>query len=431
MGVGLDYCTIIDTTGIASGNVSYTNINYGGGTPNVVITFYNYDTTPNGGSPRNHLNIGVGAADDNGNEFAMTVNDEHGVTTTDTGGEHTTAATLMLDDPGAFTSRVTGAYNAMVTNGFQLSYAATPDEDYPFFALCLGGDALTNYQVGTFEAAQTVNTYVDVTTTGFTADLVLLFNVHTRTSDPDRVEGGLGMGACDKNLNQASFATTYNDGVTTSSTVQAWSETYALSFPDQGNIDSYIEVTALSSGSFRAYTRGVGRGAADDVVGYVALAFQNASTYVGKTTTPTSTGSRAETAIGFNSEFVLEILCMNSDVEHTSNYSAGAASIQIMDADGQEACCAWASEDGVTTTNSQSQFEHTAVHTDEDDGTSGYVATLTSIDATGLTRNWTTALAQALPLLQIAVEQDAGGTVPVDNRKVPRSISTPILRGVI
>jgi hypothetical protein len=130
--------------------------------------------------------------------------------------------------------------------------------------------------------------------------------------------------------------------------------------------------------------------------------------------TPTSTGSWAVDAPGFQPEFVMMLMsfAQATDTAYTTA-DAGAVGISTFD-ENEERSTAIEFEVGVASPNDKTLVNSEIIDMDQDDGTTGFDGTLTSIDNDGFTANLTntmTGAARYWPLLAIGQQPSASSSI--------------------
>ncbi len=155
---------------------------------------------------------------------------------------------------------------------------------------------------------------------------------------------------------------------------------------NSANDDRFHELGNITATTFDVTPKG-DAGAWE--TGYLALKLgPGGEAWAGVLDSPTSTGENAWTGVGFTptSGTIVPSMIASVDTSHTAGEASGWGIYDVTVL--QEAMCAWADEDGPTTSNTQSLVNN-KLDLDADDGTNAFVATLTSFYADVATLNFT------------------------------------------
>ena len=205
---------------------------------------------------------------------------------------------------------------------------------------------------------------------------------------------------------QATASQLQDDAQATSVSAGRMTASYISGIPGTGGGWIWAqELTNITSTTFDLTTREGAVGTAADVF-VAAVKFDAAQTYVGTLSTPTSTGDQAYSGFGFRPGWVglFSTMFAALDTSYTDG-SAGAIGVGAGDSGGSEASMAWASEDNAATSNTQSIADGKLLNTPQHDGSTGFVATLTSLDSDGFTADFSTTIGAGAKLaIVFAVE---------------------------
>lgn len=411
--MGITVATTRVAANTSTGTQDITTTDLGGLTPGAVILILSGATSD--GTAADDVQLTMGFATGASNEVSLHTNDEHGQSTTDsathrefTSGDSPTILTVCT--PGTTNIVAVAEFSTFITNGVRINWTDAAESAFLITAIFFAGTDLSAY-AGSFTTNATQDAATDVTDPGFEPDLVF-----TLAHDESNAENRNGARFC--------FGATHNDGAggidqlscgiwhrvsqATSTCSAYFTESYgALGWDGITNPAWAGELGSFDSSGFSCTTR---LGSGGQEVAYLALAFGGVvDSYVGLYTTPTSTGNDAETGPGFIPQAVIlaGTLAEASDTPYTGN-RGGSIGFGAIDGD-DEYFNSYSSEDGVSTTNTQSLSDNTAINLPDDDGTALLTAAFSSFDANGFTLNYSAVDAAAKYFILIAVEEESGG----------------------
>ena len=373
------------------------------------------------GTVASHALVCIGAASSTTDRWFVEINAEDAQTTTDTHRGVSTTAAISLSTPGTGdNASALGDINSFITDGVRVDWDTTPAAGYLITAIIYAGTDVSAF-ADAVDIGNTTDLATDITTVGFEPDLVhtaLMNNASLPSSDTTTALQSLGAVTNDGagGVVHRSWSMRYRSSRSTTESASRASALYgALIVNNAGNLDFGCEFGTFDSSGFTVTTRNAGGN--NSAICFLALAFNGAvdiklDTY----TTPTTTGSDADTSIGFEPQYVELGLSLSEAVEtsYTDNRSA-VFGLSAMTSSTQITNLVM-DEDGVTTSNSNSLSDNVAVNLLDDDGSTAVaVASLTSFDANGLTLNYTTAPGTAKVFWRLAIEvETAGGlSIPV------------------
>lgn len=392
----------------STGTQDITTTDLGGLTPVGVLFLMNYATSD--ATAADHGYFVAGAASGATERWACASSTEHGVGSVDTARRAATDVCLMIQGPGSSTLEGEADFDSFITNGVRINWTNAVDGAYFITAIFFAG---TNVEchAGTFSPGTSVNSDVDVTAPGFEPDAII-FATHGNPFDDTHANGfdiGFGFAVNDGSDTQRSICYTEAHGSADGDPNAFLSTNYGIAALTSGtSLDWACEIGSFDASGFTATLRLASAGSDD--VGYLAVYTDGSEVWAGTHDTPTSTGNQASTAPGIEPDLIVFGMTELEAVDTgASDATAGSIGVAALTASAQFAT-SFCSEDGVATTNTQSLSDDQAVNLPDDDGTSGIEGTLTSMDATGWTINFSAVTANAKKFIALAI--GSGSTLP-------------------
>lgn len=408
------------------------------GTGTQDITFSNFDedctlvtcaalfimsTGVTNGSRADDAMIGMGFTDGT-TSTSTAVRDDTGVATTNSfrGQRAPVDAVLSVTFVG---SEGLASFSAWLTNGIRINVTNAFPAQYLLTVVLFGGSNLSA-DVGSFLLPAAQNSAVDVTTVGFTADLVFLMGARlgsTGNSGAPTFLPSFGVAVNDGLSTQGSIGCFSNDADTTAGAGAITSSLYALQYIDNdGDLkDAAAEVSGWDSQGFTATTREDSVGA-DFGTFYLALGLGGIGSTMVDIATPTATG--ADTVlVGFQSLFGMVFGTLAQVYEAgESDSDGGLCMLSVATADTQYATFTNI-DDGVATTFSGSVSVDRFLRMDQDDGTCNagtcIAGDLVSFGATGWNLNYTHVFSGASRrLVGLAIESPSAPPAPSARRRM-------------
>jgi len=396
------------TTGIQS----ITTTDLGGLTPKAVLLIATRCVTD--GVAADGAGWYMGASDGT-NEWAQGYEDQHAVASVNTEWEQDTIANRILtiyDGSAADVVEGQANFSAWVTNGVEIDWVDAPAGAFLITAVFFAGSDLTVH-VGTQALGNTADALIDITSLGFEADVVICMLLEGTSIGQPEVSLGLIHNDRAGTVTQRCAAHYDRDGFGTAFCgVMVRDSECLFKHVATGNIDFYGAATSFDSSGF-SIQLGNARSPANAAVGWLALRFGSSPVVQSKVytlSTPTATGSANDTGAGFEPQFVMYLPTFAEVVDtNEADADAGTIGLAVLDAD-EQYCSSIQSDDGPTTTNTQSLSDNVAINLPADDGAAGMAATMTAFISTGVTLNWTDIEAAAKLYPALAIEASAGGT---------------------
>jgi len=372
------------TTPTSTGNWDITDARLTGITPKGALIIANYATTDATAIDDAVFSYGVS---DGSAGWVVSVNAEHGQTTTDTHREVSTSNSIMINDAGTATAQIEGGIASMIDGGIRINMTTVDASNQRFVTVIFFVGDTFSCKAGSKDLG-TGTSAITVSGVGFEPEVVLGASVLGQNIDTDASNLYLVIGAAHngESVTERSIALNDQAGQTTTYVRARIANTGHLSYPDLVNVAKYGN---FGADGFDITPTGSMSGA--DLCYFALSTGGNKSWKVGTYSTPTSTGAQASTGVGFTPGFVLmgntDITAINT---LKTDATAGFLGVSAWDATNQVSNSV-ATEVGVTTSNTQSLSDNQALNLTTHDGTAENVATLTSLDADGWTLNFTTA----------------------------------------
>lgn len=362
-----------------------------------------------------HAMVSIGATD--GTNQAMTCStSEDAVADTDNYRDQGAASLLKIISIAGATL-IEASFSAWLLDGITLNFTTANTTARRGFVVFFAGDDVSAY-CGT-KGLGTGTTALTVSGVGFQPDAVFAFSANN--DNASAIGAAFG----------ATFGIAVNDGSSTQKYI-SWAENDAIAAG--GNPGQIIRSNrGLGQQAFNAatetYNLTFGNWSADgfditpsasagsDDMNFLALKFNGASFKLWDFSTPTSTGNVSDTTPGFKPQMVLAV-SSNLESRDTSVYNgvlAGGMGIAASTASEQWAA-AWRINDADPTDTGQITHANALNAPNGTAITTGVVASLVSMDATGWTLNYTDIEANAKMAFAFAVGPgDAVSIAPVAN----------------
>jgi len=389
----------------SSGSQSITTSDLGGLTPSTALIFMAKATT--NGSLADEAEINVNVIDDDGDAWTLSSWSEHDVGRTDTYASSNAGRAAEFYEGGNLPY---ATFTGYITNGIQINWVNPPAAAYlgtvVFFAGTDVSSELLSQNVSDGGSPYTQET-------DFESSFILCFA-------PVSMEYGQNQSEDDWSLH---FGFCINDGSATQAFVR-WFENDNTSDGGMnirgqpstylgGHTTGYVYAHNFQSTSHQVST-------SDGSGDYGELPMKIGSSLSADITivdTPTSIGTQSITSLGYKPQLVLIVGTYADSNFGSSDILLGAGSVGAADANGNESCVNWQSEYGAATTNTSCGADSKIINMPQDDGTTGIVATLSSLDTSGFTLNYSSVdTGTSRKLLVFTIEEEgeppAGGTHP-------------------
>jgi hypothetical protein len=389
-------------SGTGTQNLSFANFDEDCTSVTCAVIFFMSSATADATATAGRI-INVGFADGT-SEISSYGEDDDGLGTTNSD-RRISSNEVIEDNPQALSIN----FSAWLSDGVQINIGATTGVQHLVNAVIFGGSTLSA-DVGSFTSNASIDGTTDVTSVGFTSDLVFLTGVRTGTIN----SGGsnhiftMGIALNDGSDTQGSIGCYSRDNQATSDVHAVTSSLYAAQHTDNSGLDQAIQIGTFDSSGFTSTTKIAGTAY---VYGYLALEIGALDSSLVDISTPTSTGNDSVT-IGHASRFglILGTLAQAFDTDEADS-DGGSCMFSIMTSDAQYVI-GNASEDNVGTSNTQSYNDDIAIYMSQDDGScsagSCFTGTLSSFDNTSWNFNYSATFTDAArKWLGFAIEGDA------------------------
>ena len=353
----------------------------GFGTP--VAAFFVFDNTPTDALAKTDIRGSIGATDGT-NQWVMAGSVRSAVTDTDTFRRAATDEVIMLLNTTTGAVIAEANFDSWVTDGVRINVTVTVASAPLLTVYLIGGFGVTAaVGSGALAGISAVKTF----TPNLETNALLVAHTGLAMDDTARAQRflALGFGSWDgATVLQASYAHTSVDAVAVTDVRARADAAKIVTFHDTrtatlGNITS-TEFDLTSSANDLTGTD----------IGYLAINLgASRKAWVGTLTTPTTTGEKAFSGMGFSPSTGLLIPnMMTTDATGETDAKAGAFAISGFTA-AAAFCQSWADEDAETVTDAQSLTDDKAVNLDADDGTDAFECDFTSFDVGGVTLDFT------------------------------------------
>lgn len=380
----------------ATGNQTI-SVDVGGLTPLAALFILSRGVTD--ATAADHAMFSYGATDGT-RQWATATADEHNVADADNDAFIDDDHLILTLAPGDVTIDGSAAFVSFGADQVVINWDDAPPAAYLLTVVAFAGTDLDVY-CDAVTAAAVQDAAFDVTGPGFEPDVVLtsISQNIASTDGSSTTQCTISLGVTHNNgagtITQRGAIIQSQTGAAAQQVNSQLRSDYAcprIAANDTGVIGSF-EVTSFDSSGF-SFTARIGpvtRG-----IGYLALKFNGAvSSWVGTWSTPTSTGSDAETGPNFEPQFVLGLMTGVETINtNFSDSHAGLYGVTVMTAAAQYSTTI-ALEDAAATMNTQSLADDQAINLPAHDGAGLLAATFTSFDATGWTLNYSAVSAAA------------------------------------
>lgn len=400
-----------------TGTQDITTSKMGGLTPVAALFTWNYATAD--GTAADHYHMGMGAATGATVRWAIMSIGQHNVASADTQSYATASYCVIFGDPTSLPTDETenGAadFDSFITNGVRIDWGSNPPSAaYLLTVTLIAGTDVANVKAGYWDdLGDTVDSTADVNTVGFNPELLWTGITNISALDTATANSGIGIGFAERAGKQISVCQTSLDAANDGDPKMYIREDAGIVWIDPtAALDWYGEFGSFDSSGFSVTTRNAG--ANNQILFYLAVDFGRSVVIdVNYLVTPTATGSWSTVRPLVKPQYMM---MLHSGMEALNTYdasdNAGTLGISMADATNQYSTSC-SDEDASADTDTQSLSDDTLINNPFDDGTTEYVATLTSFDARGATFNFSTApsTAKYIPYLVI-------GEIPVEGSGV-------------
>lgn len=393
----------------STGDQTITTGDFGGGTPKAAIFICVAATTDATAAADSALSFG--AATGASNEWVGAVFSEDGVTTTNTARHQDHASCVLISSGGG---GVDGEANfkEFAINGCVITWANAPSSAWLLTVIFLGGAHLQAFASNS-DLGNTTDLETNITAPGFEPDVVMGFTHAASNAVATNAAWSIGAVSNDGvgGEIQRTFGVFDRHSQSTTLVRGRLDTTRTISAV---NINTGAEVwggdaDTFDSSGFSIFTRTAG--AEDSDIAYLALEFGGLQHTIVTVSTATTAESTAVTGIGFKPQLVIQGMTQIETVDtgFTDDH-AGSWGISAFTPDA-EFSAGVQNEDAASTTNAQSISDDTAINHPLDDGSSGIVASFTSMDSDGWTLDYTAVAGTARQFWALVIEEAATATV--------------------
>jgi PKD repeat protein len=378
--IGVAQNTIAQSTG----NTSFTDTNFGGGTPEFALVVANAADSISGGiATEAHSILSIGFYDGTTSVgVGIRAKDGSGVANTDvrTRGSTTNALVVLKTGSTSVEGQLSG--NGFIANGVQLNAAVAPTATLNAIATLIGGsDFQAKCGTLSFASGDTTKT---ISSLSFTSNLIIIIGVSNASIDDSTYSGEcLSIGLATSTSTQKSLTHRAYSGLATSDVrCKIYSDRIACNAAD----DQWHAITAINSTGFTVTRTGV-TGAKDFI--WAAMRIDNASIFLGTDTMPLATGTKTH-SVGFEPAYMLMIQSLLQSLDSAAT-NADANSFGVgMTTPSVRQSMSYTDEDAQTTQDTESVYANVPVKLRTTVGNDGFVAAYSAVTTSGFTLNYTT-----------------------------------------
>ena len=400
----------------ATGNDDIDIPDMGGETPKAALHFM--ATAITAGTVRNENNLCIGAAVSASQRWQVSGNDEHAVATTDASSVYQTDEVLALLAEGATTIAAEADHVSFAADKETVNWADAPEAAHLLNSLMFAGSGV-EVAAGLIDTNATVGLTASISGLSFQPTLIFFATINKTGIGTFDDGARLGFGWAVDNggtIQQVSQAHTWRNAQAAGDPRAAVSGTRCLTTLESTVIDHQYELTSFNADGATLTTR-VGTSSIE--LAWFAVRLAGVSIWSGIVDGPTATGSWAITDPALKPQFVMLGLNFLTVLDSVNQGSVAGSCGYSMFTPARELCTSVQSEDAADPTNTQNVVDTKAINIPEDDGTSGYAATHTTMDNLGWTLSFSAELgatARKWPALAVG---ESGGIIPqvVQHRK--------------
>lgn len=402
MGITVAVTRVACDTGV--GDQDITTADLDGLTPGAVFFVVSRVTVD--GAARAHACIGIGAATGGAEQWAITIDDEDNVGTTDGHRRAMTDECVLILLDGSRNPDGEANFKEFITNGVRITWGNACASAWLLTAIFFAGTDLSakaDVKPGMVQDATS-----NIEDVGFEPDVLLTGSNGDTIDDSNSNQCVLAHGVVTNTdpLFQASWGFTAWEGVGTTAITSEITDNYGLIQVFEEALTYGLEFSAFDALGFSVTAR-LASAAADDFA-YLALGFGGAvDVWAGIVDTPTDTGNQSQTGAGFTPQAVICGVTQMPAIDTLyTDANAGSVGVSAFDAD-DEYCSSIQDQDNVGTSNTQSLSDDTVVNLPDDDGTAAHVAAFVSFDSNGWTWNFSATEDPAVKYWALAIETGA------------------------
>ena len=393
----------------STGTQDITSTALGGETATGAFFWYTGGVTL-GTNKTNMAAFGTGAVSGSGEQWAASSVSKNSESSTTVDRRDMTDRCIHYTFPGGGIDGE-AEFDSFITNGIRIDWTNAPDDPFLITVLLVAG---VQTHAGTHDPGTTVDGTVANTDPGFEIGFMLGHTVSSTFSDArsDFNIFSFGIAINDGSETQKSFSYNEPNGQAAGDPHARMDSSYFIAPQVSGGtgLNWVAEITAFGATGFTTTLRNAT--AAGDEFGYFAVENSQLNVYLDIIDSPTSTGSVASSAPGFEPDAIMiaqsQLQSVDSGVQ---NSTAGAFSLGGAHSTSDEYTQTFSNEDGAGTTQTCAKAIEQIVHILDDDKTTGIDATLTSFDTNGYTLNYTNVKGTATKFIVFAFGSNDSFTV--------------------
>lgn len=408
--MAIDVGAVTSFTNTATGNQDFTDSNFGGGTPKVVIGFMSRLLSSE--TDWGYADTGMSCfASDGTNTWSVVHMEGDNQAVCHTAEQSDIADVTMLYNTQPTPDSATGSVS-FITNGVRINWTKAPAGAYGINMFFFGGDDVSA-AVGTVDAAEDASTS-SVSGLGFQPNFAWFVSWSDDMDDAtDNVDTqiSIGMATDESGGTVQRCVGLFKDWAATTMDYQMIVDTGAVGGQKaQGSAwDWENALDSWDSGGFTLAGTGT---SGTDKLGYVAIRFANASFALQTYDSPTSTGNDSVTGVGTTPKFICQIHTAMTAVDTNATGSPECEEFNIGVATGNVEFSVGVQQDnGVATSNTARTCDNDQIINNGRTAGNAYFwsATYSSFDSDGYTLNYATVEGTSRKFISFAVGEAAAG----------------------
>ena len=377
-------CTVHqEAANTSTGNQTFTNNDFGGGTPKAAIFIVTKGVTA--GTAIDDIQFSYGVADADA-QWVVSCQSEHGQADSDADNQSATDECIMLL---AADGTIDGEANwvSFGADAVTVNWANAPAAAVLVTVILLGGADLS-VDVGTISL--TTENGTTNATPGFVADLVLTAYSIDDFDDAVNVHARLSFGAATAGITQRALSWGSRDAQASAAAILLLStDRCAEELRFVGStVQSSAEITSLTAGAGAneiVFTTRDGDGTGDGV-GYLALELDGQSAWVGSVASPADGADWDSENVAFTPQIVgLGLSMLTSEDAISTSGAAGSVGMAVATKATADFSAVVSEDDGPPTTNNQSLTDTRFINLPNDAGAQRFDIANPVMDSTGWT----------------------------------------------
>lgn len=392
------------TANTSTGNQTFTDSNFGGGTPKAAF-FIVQAHSGTFGVEQDHVRIGWGAAIATDKRWCIAASSEHDVGTSNANRRANTDECCQLLDADATAVAYEADFISFGANAVTINWALVDAAVECSVVVVLFGGTDLEVDLFTFTPQATEDTSTHITSMSFEPNVLICSSAMRDAGASGNILMGVGVCANDETtVTQAGMVTFDRDGQATSEGRGAVAgDRWPMEVNDTPTVDYAIEFANFDSLGFEAFTRD-GGGDNTDRVGVLALGLPaDIDAKVTTHTTPASTGNEDFTGTGFTPQFAMMLMTRHIAMPGVAAGGYGSSIGVSVNTVNDQFSAMGRHEDEVGTTNTGCILDDKSANlpADTDSGTTPIEADFVSFLSDGIRLDFTSASTHKWAMLTI------------------------------